>query len=171
VLDFYIYWWHRASHEIPFLWRFHRMHHSDAKMDVSTALRFHPGEVLMSGFARLPIFILIGAEAWQLLVYESVFQSVVLFHHSNVRVPRWLDYGLLAITVTPAMHRVHHSREHVETDSNYGSVFPYWDMLFRTWRLRPDAGELRIGLDHWDNESVQTVRGMLTTPLKESQEP
>jgi sterol desaturase/sphingolipid hydroxylase (fatty acid hydroxylase superfamily) len=136
LFDLWMYLWHRANHRAPFLWRFHRMHHSDPEMAVSTGVRFHTGEALLSALARLAVLPLLGMTLGQLAVYEMVFVPVVLFHHSNVRFPRWLDHGLLALIVTPAMHRVHHSRWRPETDSNYGSVFPYWDFLAGSFRLR-----------------------------------
>ncbi len=165
LFDAWMYVWHRANHTITFLWRFHRMHHSDPEMDASTALRFHTGEVVLSAVARLAVVPLLGMSLWQLALYEAVFLPVVLFHHSNVSFPRWLDHGLLAVVVTPAMHRVHHSRWQPETDSNYGSVFPYWDYLARSSRLRSDAHTIHLGLDGMDAPAWQSVAGMLMTPL------
>lgn len=170
LFDAWMYLWHRANHRSPFLWRFHRMHHSDPEMDVTTGVRFHTGEVVLSATARLVVLPLLGLSIGQVAVYEGVFLPVVLFHHSNVRLPRWLDYGLLAFIVTPAMHRVHHSRWQPETDSNYGSVFPYWDLLLRSFRLR-DAGELRLGLDGFDTPEWQTLAGMVQTPFRASARP
>ena len=165
LIDFWMYVWHRANHAIPFLWRFHRMHHSDPEMDATTALRFHAGEVCMSAVARLLLVPLLGIALWQLALYELVFLPVVLLHHSNIKLPRWLDHGLLGLIVTPAMHRVHHSRFRPETDSNYGSVFPYWDLLLGSFRLRRDARSIRMGLDGFDHPKWQSLRGMLKTPL------
>ncbi len=165
VFDFWMYLWHRANHSIPFLWRFHRMHHSDPAMDVTTGLRFHIGEIFLSSIARLAVVPLLGMTLGQVVLYEAVFLPIVLFHHSNVRLPRWLDHGLLALIVTPAMHRVHHSRFRPETDSNYGSVLPWWDLLARTFRLRQDARTIRPGLDGFDAREWQTIPGMMKTPL------
>jgi len=165
LFDLWMYVWHLANHKIPLLWRFHRMHHSDPEMDVTTGVRFHTGEVVLSAIARLAVLPLLGMSIGQVAVYEAVFLPVVLFHHSNVRLPSWLDYGLLALIVTPAMHRVHHSRWQPETDSNYGSVFPYWDVLLGSFRLR-DAGEIRLGLDEFDTPEWQTLAGMVQTPLR-----
>jgi sterol desaturase/sphingolipid hydroxylase (fatty acid hydroxylase superfamily) len=165
LIDLWMYLWHRANHAIPFLWRFHRMHHSDPAMDATTGVRFHTGEVVLSALARLAVVPLLGVSLRQLAVYEAVFLPIVLFHHSNVNLPRRLDHGLLALIVTPAMHRVHHSRWRPETDSNYGSVFPCWDRLFGTFRLRGDARTIHLGLDGLDTPEWQGLRGMLTTPL------
>lgn len=164
LLDFWMYVWHRANHKMSFLWRFHRMHHSDSEMDVTTAVRFHTGEIVLSAAARLVVVVVLGMELWQLALYELVFLPVVFFHHANVTIPRWLDYGLLAFIVTPAMHRVHHSRWRPETDSNYGSVLPYWDVVFRTMRLRRDAHDVRLGLDELDHD-WQGFWWMMKTPL------
>jgi sterol desaturase/sphingolipid hydroxylase (fatty acid hydroxylase superfamily) len=168
LLDFWMYLWHRANHAVPLLWRFHRMHHSDAEMDVTTGIRFHAGEVLLSAVARLGVLPLIGMSVWQVALYEAVFVPVVLFHHSNVRLSRWLDRGLMAFIVSPAMHRVHHSRRRVETDSNYGSVLPWWDRLLGTFRTRDDCRTIRLGLDEFDAPEWQGFWGMLTTPLAAS---
>jgi sterol desaturase/sphingolipid hydroxylase (fatty acid hydroxylase superfamily) len=165
VFDAWMYVWHRANHELPFLWRFHRMHHSDSQMDATTGVRFHTGEVLLSGCLRLGVLALAGMALWQLVIYEAIMLPIVLLHHSNVRLPRWLDYGLLALIVTPAMHRVHHSRIRRETDSNYGSVFPWWDLLAGSFRLRADARTVRLGLDELDDPRWQRLSGMLITPL------
>lgn len=167
IFDLWMYLWHRANHAVPFLWRFHRMHHSETNLDAASGFRFHPGEIFLSGVARLAIVPLIGMSLWQLALYEGVLFPVVLFHHSNVRFPRWLDRGLLALIVTPAMHRVHHSRHRPETDSNYGSVFPYWDRLLRSFRLR-DAALIKPGLDAFDAPAWQTISGMLKTPMSPS---
>lgn len=164
LIDFWMYVWHRANHAIPWLWRFHRMHHSDSQMDASTGVRFHTGEVVISALLRLLLIPTLGLTIGWLIVYEAVFFPIVLLQHSNVRLPRWLDYGLLAVAVTPAMHRVHHSRRRVETDSNYGSVFPYWDVLFRTMCLRSDARHIQLGLGEVDEFHSQTIRGMFLSP-------
>jgi sterol desaturase/sphingolipid hydroxylase (fatty acid hydroxylase superfamily) len=165
LFDLWMYVWHRANHAIPFLWRFHRMHHSDPDLDATTGLRFHPGEILLSGIARLLVVPLLGMSLWQLALYESILLPVVFFHHSNVRLPHWLDYGLLAVMVTPAMHRVHHSRWQPETDSNYASVLPWWDMLLRTFRLRADEHTIRPGLEAWDGPAWQKAWGMARMPF------
>jgi sterol desaturase/sphingolipid hydroxylase (fatty acid hydroxylase superfamily) len=165
LLDLWMYLWHRANHAMPFLWRFHRMHHSDAEMDATTGVRFHAGEVFLSVLARLVVLPLIGTTLWQVAIYEAVFVPVVLFHHSNVRLARWLDRGLTAVVVSPTMHRVHHSRWRIETDSNYGSVFPWWDRLLGTFRSRDDCHTIRLGLDEFESPEWQSLWGMLKTPL------
>ncbi|MEM6799738.1 MAG: sterol desaturase family protein, partial [Planctomycetota bacterium] len=167
LFDLWMYWWHRMNHAVPFLWRFHRMHHSDPAMDASSAVRFHPGEIFLSGLARLIVLPLIGMPLMVLLVYEAILLPVILFHHANIRLPRWLDFGLFraGLLVTPAMHRVHHSRVREETNSNYGSVLPLWDRLFGSLRVRRDVDQIALGLDDFADERNQTLNGMLTTPL------
>ncbi len=167
-LDIWTYWWHRLNHIVPFLWRFHRTHHSDPAMDATTAVRFHTGEILMSWIARAAVVPLLGVSIVQLAFYESLLLPVVLFHHSNLRLPRWLDLGLLAIVVTPAMHRVHHSRLVEEANSNYGSLLPWWDVVFRSLRLRPDVQNITYGVDEFADARWQTLGGMLRTPLAEN---
>ena len=165
ALDFWMYVWHRLNHAVPFLWRFHRMHHSDPAVDASTGVRFHTGEIIMSGLARVALLPVLGFSLWQLALYDAMLLPVVLFHHSNVRFPRWLDYGLTLCVVTPAMHRVHHSQWRPETDSNFASILPLWDRLFRTFRLREDARTLRLGLAEFEDARWQTLWGMLRTPV------
>jgi len=165
MLDLWMYVWHRANHEIPFLWRFHRMHHSDPDMDASTGLRFHTGEIMLSALAQLVVLPVLGLSVLQVALYRAVFTPIVLFHHSNVSLPERWDRALTWAIVSPAMHRVHHSRLRVETDSNYGSVFPWWDRLLRSFRLRDTARTIRLGLDDFDAPEWQSVPGLLKTPL------
>lgn len=165
LLDAWTYVWHRLNHMIPFFWRFHRVHHYDSKMDVTTASRFHVGEIFFSSLLRIPLIILLGVYFWELLFYETVMFAVVQFHHANLALPEPVDRALRAIIVTPAMHKVHHSRWQPETDSNYSSLFSFWDRIGRSFRLRKNLRELRLGLDEFDRPEDQTVTGMLRAPL------
>ncbi len=167
LFDLWMYWWHRLNHAVPFLWRFHRMHHSDPAMDTSSGVRFHPGEILMSGAARLAVLPLLGISSIQLVLYETILLPVVLFHHANVRLPRWLDFGLFraGLLVTPAMHRVHHSQVRSETNSNYSSMLPLWDRLFGSLRVRQDVDQIEFGLEEFASKQSQTLAGMIRTPL------
>jgi sterol desaturase/sphingolipid hydroxylase (fatty acid hydroxylase superfamily) len=167
LLDFWTYWWHRANHGIPGLWRFHRTHHSDPRMDVTTARRFHPGEVLLSSVLRLPLIFLLGIRLWELVLYEMVSGIVVDFHHANIGLGGRVDRVLRVAVVTPAMHKVHHSRARPETDSNYTSLLSVWDRVFGSFRLRPDPASLKIGLDGWSEAPHQSLPGMLATPLRD----
>ena len=169
LFDTWMYWWHRLNHRIPFLWRFHRTHHSDPKMDVTTANRFHIGEIALSSVLRVPVIALLGLQLWELALYELAMFTVVQLHHANVALPAWLDRALRLIIVTPFMHKVHHSRWQPETDSNYSSLFSFWDRLFRTFRLRDDPRTLRFGLQEFDGQKNHTLAGLLATPLKQVQ--
>ena len=165
LLDAWTYLWHRLNHIIPFLWRFHRVHHADPKMDVTTASRFHIGEIFFSSLLRIPLIALLGLHFWELLVYETAMFAVVQFHHANIALPERLDRVLRVLIVTPAMHKVHHSRWQPETDSNYSSLFSFWDRIGRSFRLRKDLSALRLGLDELDAPEEQTFTGMLRTPF------
>ncbi len=160
LLDVWMYAWHRLNHRVPFLWRLHRVHHSDAQMDVTTASRFHTGEIVLSSILRIGVIVSLGANAWELVFYETVMFAVVQFHHSNLSVPPALDRVLRAVIATPAMHKVHHSRWQPETDSNYGSLFSWWDRLFWSFRLRTDLEAVRLGLDGFDTPEHESLRGL-----------
>jgi sterol desaturase/sphingolipid hydroxylase (fatty acid hydroxylase superfamily) len=160
-----MYWWHRMNHRVPFLWRFHRVHHADARMDVSTALRFHPGEIVLSAALRLVVTAAIGAELWQMALYEAIATPIVAFHHSNINLPRRVDDALRWLLVTPWMHWVHHSRLRAETNSNYASVLSVWDRIFGSYRLRPDPDAIEFGLVEFpETERNERVVGMLRMP-------
>jgi len=165
LFDLWAYCWHRMNHRIPFLWRFHRLHHSDPNMDVTTAGRFHLGEIFMSSVLRIPLIILLGADLRHLALYETISFSVVQLHHANIGLPPGLDRFLRGFIVTPAMHKVHHSRVQPETDSNYTSLLSVWDRLFRSFRLRDELHEIRFGLENYDDSEGQSIFGMLKTPL------
>jgi len=165
LFDAWMYLWHRANHGIPFLWRFHRMHHSDPNVDVTTALRFHSGEIVLSSLLRLAVIPLLGLALWQVILYETLLLPVIAFHHSNVALPERWDRRLRWVIVSPNMHRVHHSDWQPETDSNFSSIFSWWDRLGRSFRLRRDVRVLRYGLREFDGEEWQRLRGLLLTPL------
>lgn len=167
LMDGWMYLWHIGNHRIPFLWRFHRMHHSDSEMDVTTALRFHTGEMVFSSLLRFAVVPLIGMSLWQLILYEIILLPIIQLHHSNVNIPERWDRYLRAIIVMPNMHRVHHSRWRLETDSDYASVFSFWDRIFGSFRLREDFHTLHYGLNAYDADEWQTTRGMLKTPFVE----
>jgi sterol desaturase/sphingolipid hydroxylase (fatty acid hydroxylase superfamily) len=167
LFDLWMYVWHVLNHKAPLLWRFHAVHHADREMDATSAVRFHTGEIVLSSAARLAVLPLLGMSMPQLLLYEAILLPVVLFHHSNIDIPRRLDAALRCVIPTPWMHWVHHSRLQPETDSNYGSVLSVWDRLFGTFRLREDPHQIELGLDD-DTEEMQwrTLRGMLVRPFR-----
>jgi sterol desaturase/sphingolipid hydroxylase (fatty acid hydroxylase superfamily) len=167
LVDIWTYWWHRVNHIIPFLWRFHRMHHSDPEMDVTTATRFHVGEIIFSSVIKLGLIPLIGIPIGVLILYDVVQLPIISFHHANIRLTQGLDKFMRYIIVTPFMHKVHHSRTKVETDSNFSSTFSVWDRLFRSYVEKHNYREIRFGLDGYDVEDRQSVKGLLSTPLYE----
>ncbi len=166
LFDIWMYFWHMANHRFGFLWRFHRAHHSDIEMDTTTALRFHPGELILSTLFRLPVVILLGMNIAQLVFYETLLNMSTLFHHSNLAVPEKWDSMLRMIVVTPNMHRVHHSVERFETDSNFTSLLSFWDRLNRTFRTRQDTHTITIGLPSFRESKYQRLWGFLMSPLR-----
>jgi sterol desaturase/sphingolipid hydroxylase (fatty acid hydroxylase superfamily) len=165
LLDFWMYWWHRLNHRVSFFWRFHRTHHSDPRMDVTTANRFHFGEIFFSSLLRIPLILLLGLHFSELVLYETAMFLVVQVHHANIGLPEKLDRFLRVLIVTPYIHKVHHSRLNTETDSNYSSLFSFWDRLFRTIRFREDPHSINFGLDEFDGPDQQTLAGLFKTPL------
>lgn len=147
ALDAWMYVWHRASHAIAFLWRFHKLHHTDRHMDVTTANRFHLGEVALSALFRVPVLLILGCTLEMLTLYELLFFAVVQFHHANVGLPERVDRVLRAIIVTPHLHKVHHSVVSTEQLSNYSSLLSVWDRLARTFRVSPQLANIQFGVD------------------------
>jgi sterol desaturase/sphingolipid hydroxylase (fatty acid hydroxylase superfamily) len=146
VLDFYIYWWHRWMHVWDLGWRFHRVHHTELEMNVSSAYRFHLLEVMISNLPKVPLILVLGIAPQYFLAYDAAFTAIVCFHHSNWSLPQRIDRLLSYITVTPNFHRVHHSQIMAETNSNYSSVFSIWDRLFGTYRQRQNPQNINLGL-------------------------
>jgi sterol desaturase/sphingolipid hydroxylase (fatty acid hydroxylase superfamily) len=132
LLDFWIYWWHRANHEVPPLWRFHQVHHFDELLDSTTALRFHFGEVVLSALVRAAVIIALDVPLSSVLVFEALVLSSAIFHHSDARLPPRLERALARVIITPSIHWVHHHAMRADTDSNYGTIFSFWDPLFRS---------------------------------------
>ena len=165
LFDLWMYLWHVANHNLPFFWRFHRIHHTDLEMDVTTALRFHTGEIFLSSLVRLIIIPLIGMDLTHLFIYELCLQPVILFHHSNIALPEKWDRMMRAIFVTPNMHRVHHSQVNTETNSNYSSIFSPWDRIGRTFRKREEPKTIVFGLEQFKDKDWQDFLGMLKTPF------
>lgn len=168
VLDFAVWLEHLASHKIPLLWRIHRMHHSDQGFDLTTALRFHPLEIVLSMVWKAMIIIVLGAPAAAVLVFEIVLNGMAMFNHANARLPLKIDRVVRKVLVTPDMHRVHHSTVQRETDSNYGFNFSFWDRLFATYVDQPAAGHdgMKIGLDEYDGPQTSQLGWSLLLPFK-----
>jgi sterol desaturase/sphingolipid hydroxylase (fatty acid hydroxylase superfamily) len=147
ILDGLIYWWHRANHEVPVLWRFHEVHHLDRFLDSSTALRFHFGEVALSAVARAAVVVLLDFPLSSVLTFETLVLLAAIFHHSNLRLPPALEAGLARIIVTPSIHWVHHHRVQSDTDSNYATVLSLWDRLFGSRSPTPRRLDMAIGVE------------------------
>ncbi|MDF1701731.1 MAG: sterol desaturase family protein [Planctomycetota bacterium] len=164
LLDAVMYVWHRANHAVPLLWRFHRTHHSDPHMDVTTATRFHLGEHAGAFLVRLATIYGLGLELSHVLLYDVLLLVMTQFHHADISLGR-LDAWLRVLLVTPDMHKVHHSQVPAETDSNYGVLFSWWDRLGRSHRTRTDLQALHFGLRGLGADRWQSLRGMLATPF------
>ena len=164
LLDLATYGWHWLNHRSAFLWRFHRTHHSETHLDVSSAARFHFGEIMLSGFLRIPVILLLGLRFHELVIYEIILFAVVQFHHANISLPAKADWFLSRIIATPRYHRVHHSVERSEADSNYSSMLTIWDRLFGT---QSGATTPRsFGVEGISPSAHRTVVGMIESPLE-----
>ena len=168
ALDFAIYLQHVLFHAVPALWRLHRMHHADLGFDVTTGLRFHPVEILMSMGIKMGVVAALGPPAAAVLVFEVLLNATSMFNHSNVEIPRKVDRVLRWFVVTPDMHRVHHSIIRAETDSNYGFNLPWWDRLLGTYTAQPRDGHkgMTIGFAQFRTERDLWLDRMLLQPLR-----
>jgi sterol desaturase/sphingolipid hydroxylase (fatty acid hydroxylase superfamily) len=167
-LDFAIYLQHVMFHAVPALWRLHRMHHADLDFDVTTGARFHPIEILLSMLIKFAVIAVIGAPAAAVIIFEVLLNATAMFNHGNFRLPAGLDRVLRLFVVTPDMHRVHHSIEDHETNSNFGFNLPLWDRLFGTYKDQPDAGHeaMTIGIrDYREPKLASDLPGMLILPF------
>lgn len=166
LMDLTFYYWHLANHKLAVLWRFHTVHHLDPDLDVSTALRFHPGEVLLSAGFRVLQVSLLGVSPLTYMLYEGVFQASTLFHHSNVRLPLRAERLLNLVLVTPRMHGIHHSVVAEETNANYATVFSWWDRLHRSMRLDVPQATLVIGVPAYHEPRDNAWWPVLTLPFR-----
>lgn len=166
ALDFAIYLQHRATHGLPLLWRLHRVHHTDLDLDVTTALRFHPGEILLSLLWKMLLAVALGVSPGVMLAFEAVLNLSALFTHANIRLPDRLDAALRRLICTPDFHRVHHSTDRAETESNYGFFLSLWDRICRTHRPQPRAGHTGMALGLPDHPNNLTLPALLLTPFR-----
>ncbi|MDN3585001.1 sterol desaturase family protein [Mucilaginibacter flavus] len=144
-IDLFVYWWHRINHKIPLFWKFHKFHHEDERMNSTTAVRFHTVELFFSVIAKAVFLILMGITVTGLVAYGILFFPVVLLVHSNIRISQKADFLLRKMIISPLMHRIHHSNVVVETNSNYGSVFPFWDRMFKSYK-KVTSTPIKFGL-------------------------
>lgn len=168
VLDLAIYAQHVVFHHVPMLWRLHRMHHADLEFDVTTGIRFHPVEMILSMGIKFAVIALLGAPALGVLVFELLLNATALFSHSNVALPLRLDRAVRLVFVTPDMHRVHHSVAKRETNSNFGFNTPWWDRIFGTYRDQPEAGHdgMTIGIPVFREPAELRIDNLLLQPLR-----
>jgi sterol desaturase/sphingolipid hydroxylase (fatty acid hydroxylase superfamily) len=168
VLDGLIYWQHRLFHRVPFLWRFHRVHHSDPELDVSSAVRFHPIEILMSLGIKVFAIWLLGIPIEAVLAFDILLNASAMFNHTNARLPEKVEVWVKKILVTPDMHRIHHSRVSLEANSNYGFFLSIWDSLFRSKRNHALNGDenLTIGLPETRSYQPASFKAVLALPFK-----
>ena len=166
-LDFVIYLQHAMFHAIPAFWRLHMMHHTDLDFDVTTGVRFHPIEILLSMVIKIAAVMVMGVSATAVLIFEVLLNATSLFNHGNVRLPSHVDWVLRLFVVTPEMHRVHHSVVIRETNSNFGFNLPWWDRLLGTYRDQPAAGHegMTIGLSHFRDPNALTLPFLLILPF------
>jgi sterol desaturase/sphingolipid hydroxylase (fatty acid hydroxylase superfamily) len=167
LLDLTIYAQHVLFHKLPLLWRLHRMHHTDLDFDVTTALRFHPLEIVLSMLIKLVVVVLLGAPPLAVMLFEVILNATAMFNHGNIRLPERWDRMLRWLLVTPDMHRVHHSVRPEETDRNFGFNLPWWDRLFGTYRDQPREGHagMTIGLEYFRDRRATTLTGLLLQPF------
>ncbi|MEZ5844163.1 MAG: sterol desaturase family protein [Hyphomicrobiaceae bacterium] len=168
VLDFAIWLQHLLSHKIPLLWQLHQVHHADRDIDVTTAIRFHPVEIALSMLWKIAWVLLLGPAALAVVLFEVILNGCAMFNHANVDLPPWLDRILRLFVVTPDMHRVHHSIERREHDSNYGFNLSIWDRVFRTYTAQPERGHLdmTIGLKPYQTDEPTKLAWSLLVPFR-----
>lgn len=168
VLDFAVWLEHVVSHKWPLLWRIHRMHHADTGFDLTTALRFHPLEIVLSMIWKAAVIIALGAPPVAVLVFEIVLNGAAMFNHANIKLAKPVDAVLRLVIVTPDMHRIHHSTDPRETDSNYGFNLAIWDRLFSTYTQAPRLGDtgIELGLADWRDSRTAGLVWALALPFR-----
>jgi len=166
LLDYTLWFWHFANHRVPFLWRFHLVHHVDLDLDSSTALRFHFGEHALSFVYRALQIVVIGASPETVWLWQTILLASILFHHANIELPVALERWLVRVIVTPRMHGIHHSDRFRETDSNWSSLLSLWDFLHRTILLDVPQSEITIGVPAWQEPRDVTLGRILLMPFR-----
>jgi sterol desaturase/sphingolipid hydroxylase (fatty acid hydroxylase superfamily) len=166
LLDYTLWWWHWASHRVPFFWRFHLVHHTDRDLDASTALRFHFGELMLSIPVRAVPIVIAGIDPPTLWLWQTILFGSILFHHANVRLPVRVERLLVRVAVTPRMHGIHHSDRLEESNSNWSSLLSVWDFLHGTMRLDVPQERVVIGVPAYGDPAEVTVGKMLLLPFR-----
>ena len=165
-MDFMLYVWHLLNHEMPFLWRFHRVHHSDLNMDVSTATRFHFGELLISAAIKISLIYFLGADVIGVVIFESLLVLAAQFQHSSLKVSKRFEVYYWTLFVPPSMHRIHHSVVIKERNTNYGTIFSLWDRFLGTMLSQVDQDRIKIGVGAYRNEKQLGLHYLLAMPFK-----
>jgi sterol desaturase/sphingolipid hydroxylase (fatty acid hydroxylase superfamily) len=165
-LDYTTYAWHRLNHRVPFLWRFHGVHHTDLDLDVTTSFRFHFGEVLLSTGFRVAQVAVLGLSPALFVAYEIVMDAATEFHHSNVRLPLALERALSLVLVTPRMHGIHHSIVERETNANWSVILPWWDRLHGTLRLDVPQADIVVGVPAYRVPEEVSFGRLLAMPFR-----
>ena len=165
LLDYSNYVWHILLHKLPFMWRFHLVHHTDLDLDITTAFRFHFGELIASVLFRGAAVFIIGVSPAIVLIYEIVFEAATQFHHSNTRLPFHFEKAFNKLFVTPRMHGIHHSMIKSETDSNFSTIFSFWDRIHRTMRINIHQNQIVTGVPSYADERELTIGKLLKLPF------
>jgi sterol desaturase/sphingolipid hydroxylase (fatty acid hydroxylase superfamily) len=163
ILDLWIYWWHRTNHLVPLFWRFHQVHHLDEFLDVTTAVRFHFGEVVFSAFVRAAVIFVLAIPLSSVIVFETLVLMAALFHHSNLRLPPAFERALSFVIVTPSLHWVHHHAIRRDTDSNYSTILSVWDRIFASRSRTARTPDMPIGVETLSDEPLI---GLLARPFR-----
>lgn len=167
-MDFIFYVWHLLNHEVPLFWRFHRVHHSDLNMDVSTATRFHIGELAISAVIKIGIIYFIGADLLSVFIFESLLVLTAQFQHSSLAVPSWFEKAFWVLFVPPSMHRIHHSVRIAERDTNYGTIFSVWDRMLGTLLRDIEQEKIVIGVGPYREQERLKLRHLLVMPFTQA---
>lgn len=168
LLDMAIYWQHRLMHKVPLLWRLHKVHHADSQVDVTTGLRFHPLEIILSLFYKAIFVLVLGVPVYAVLVFEIGLNAFSVFNHANIRLPKKIDNGLSYLFITQRLHRIHHSQRVSETNSNYGFSVSWWDKLFASFTptAQKTDQDIKLGLSQYPQaEKTSNLKSMLIMPL------
>lgn len=166
ILDMWDYWMHRTFHKAPFMWRFHRAHHSDMELDVTSAARFHIGELILSGCSKCLMILVWGPSLWGLMAFDVLLTAASQFHHSNVAIPMDLQDRIERLIVSPRMHRCHHSLHRDCFNTNFSTIFSFWDRLFGSYHWSRDKAELElVGLSSPRGDVTMKIKPFLLTPL------
>lgn len=171
ALDAVSYVWHRANHQVPLLWRFHQVHHSDTSFHLTTALRFHPGELLLALPVRLAAIVALGIPPEGVLAFEVVFGIANLLEHGNFDLPRRFEPAAQRLFITPALHRRHHTADWRELDTNFGTVFSVWDRVARTYRSSRGEDVIETGLPGWVGSEAPLIGQSLLLPFRRTVSP